>query len=103
VIPTILLVIVSMLFTVLAFRQEEYVSKLVCLSLAVVGWLGAAAESVLIRYPYSHLYENAVDNTYQVITGSHVVLEQGIPWMFMAIAVILVAYGFFWLSGRVFR
>lgn len=101
-IALIIIVVLGLFFTVMAFWRERYVEKLLHLSLSVVCWLAAAAKSVLTSYPYAFLYENALDNSYTVVSGTYTVLEQGLPWLFLAIAVMMVAYGFYYLSKEVF-
>lgn len=101
-ITLILITVIALFFTAVGFSAKDYVQKLACTCLGIICWLAGAAKSTLISIPYSFLYENTVDNSYTVITGNWTVLEQGLPWLYLAIAVLLVAYMFYYLSGRVF-
>lgn len=93
-----LVVALAMAFTVLAFLQREWLSKIICAMISTIIWISSSVASVTIDIPYTAY--NASDNT--VVTGVHrfSAAEPGLSWLFLGIGVLVMLYGWYILTQR---
>jgi len=60
---------------------------------AMILWFISAAAIIQVDVPYSHLYENAADNTYQVVTGTQAVTSAApLSTLFTGLGFICLGY-----------
>lgn len=63
--------------------------------LALITWLAAAGSVAITELPYTHLYDNAVDNSYVVVEGIQQVTGTGpLAYLFLGFALFCFAYVF---------
>lgn len=89
-----LTVSVATTVTVVALVVREYYKKIAASGTAIFLWLAAAAGSPTISYPYTKMFENAADNTYEIVTGVHHVSGpvSWLSWAWLGMAIIMALY-----------
>lgn len=101
----ILTVVVALIFTVLqfTFRFDNFMSPFSGL-VAFVAWFSAAAACVITHFPYSHLFENAADNSYEVVTGvQELTYATPLRWLFIGLGFICLGYAIFGVIAQLIQ
>lgn len=63
--------------------------------LALITWFATAGSAATVEVPYTHLWENSVDNTYLVIEGVQQVTESApLTYFFMGMGLFCFVYVF---------
>jgi len=92
----ILIVAVAIPLTLLTFVTEDYFRKVTTCGISIVLWLAAAAGSPQMSIPYTKIFENAADNSYQIIKGVHQIsgAVSWLAWVWFGMAIMMVIYLF---------
>lgn len=96
-----LLVALAVVFTVLSFLIQDLPAKILSLMLSIIMWMSAAPASAVVQIPYQ--IENSASGT--AIEGVHNLagIEPGLAWLFLAIGVMMIIYGWYVLTRMGFR
>jgi len=92
----ILLVSVATVMSVLSIRENDYYRKITASGMSLFLWLGAAAGSPQMSFPYTKIFENAADNTYTIVKGTHHAsgAVSWLSWAWFGMAIIMGIYLF---------
>lgn len=91
---TILLACFGMAFTVLMLLVDrKQFQSLIFGMFATILWFITAASVIAIDIPYTHLYENVVDNSYEVVEGLYTTTAATpLRFLFTGLGFICLAY-----------
>jgi len=90
----ILVVAVATVLTTIAIVSKEYYKKIAACGSSIIMWLGAAAGSPSIGYPYTKIFENAADNSYEIVKGVHTTsgAVSWLSWAWLGMAILMGLY-----------
>lgn len=101
----ILLVVLALTFTLISFAPDSIVdfqAKMTSILFGSFSWFSAALGGGVLTESYSHLFENAADNSYTVVTGTQQLpSEPGVCWLFLGLGIMLALYGWYYLFRQV--
>ena len=92
------LVGLATLLTVIALLlpkdEKHYVENVLCGIMSVFMWFFAALGGASLDFPYTHLFENAADNTYKVVEGYYRMqgADGGLSWLFLGMGILMLIY-----------
>ena len=86
----LVMVVLALIFMILAFVFDDLPAKMLCNMVSVIAWFSAAMGSTMIEIPYSS------GTSVEVFVRTN----PGIPWFFLMIGSLMIAYGWYALSKR---
>lgn len=101
----VMVVTVATVMSALALALKEYYRKIAASGTAIFLWLAASAGSPTISFEYTKIFENAADNSYQIIEGVHHV-SGPVSWLsyaWLGLAIIMGLYLWYSVSEEASR